>query len=153
MTDKANLDLAATSHWLQRVKQNPIKKRYKLLIVDDQPEIRNLLALTLSADNYDVHHANDWVSALAMTRAIKPDLILLDVMMPGELDGFEICRRIKEDQELSNAIVIIISGRAQLADRYQGLDSGADDYLPKPFSPLSLIDKVNLLLARKEHQF
>lgn len=143
-------ELMKTSLWLQKVNKAPNKKLYRLLIVDDQPEIRNLLALTLDADNYEVHHANNWVTALAMTRAIKPDLVLLDVMMPGEFDGLEVCRRIKADEELSSTIVMIISARSQLADRNKGMESGADDYLTKPFSPLALMDKVSLLLAKKD---
>jgi DNA-binding response OmpR family regulator len=143
-------ELIKTSLWLQKVNKAPNKKLYRLLIVDDQPEIRNLLALTLDADNYELHHANNWVTALAMTRAIKPDLVLLDVMMPGEFDGLEVCRRIKADKELSSTIVMIISARSQVADKQQGMESGADDYLTKPFSPLMLMEKVSMLLAKKD---
>jgi|APLak6261703504_1056268.scaffolds.fasta_scaffold01276_1 DNA-binding response OmpR family regulator len=149
MTDS---EMFTTSMWLQKVKQGRNNKLYKILIVDDQPEIRNLLAITLDADNYEVHHANDWMSALGMTRAIKPDLILLDIMMPGEFDGLEVCRRIKCDQDLSSTIVLVVSARAQVADRYKALEVGADDYLTKPFSPLALMEKVSLLLSKKEQQ-
>lgn len=149
MTDS---EMLTTSMWLQKVKQDRSSKLYKILIVDDQPEIRNLLSITLDADNYEVHHANNWVSALGMTRAIKPDLILLDVMMPGEFDGLEVCKRIKNDAELSSTIVLIVSARSQIADRYKALEAGADDYLTKPFSPLALIEKVSLLLAKREQQ-
>lgn len=149
MTDS---EMFTTSMWLQKVKQGRNNKLYKILIVDDQPEIRNLLAITLDADNYEVHHANDWISALGMTRAIKPDLILLDIMMPGEFDGLEVCRRIKCDQDLSSTIVLVVSARAQVADRYKALEVGADDYLTKPFSPLALMEKVSLLLSKKEQQ-
>lgn len=150
MTNSVNLKMKTTIHWLNKIRETPNHKLYKLLIVDDQPEIRNLLALTLDADNYEIHHANNWITALAMTRAVKPDLILLDVMMPGELDGLEVCKRIKNDQELSSATVIIISSRAQNADKQKGIEAGADEYITKPFSPLSIIDKVSLLLERKE---
>lgn len=149
MTDSEKL---SSSLWLQRVKQAQNKKLHKILIVDDQPEIRNLLAITLDADNYEIHHANNWVTALAMTRAIKPDLVLLDIMMPGEFDGLEVCKRIKHDEKLSSTIILIISARAQVTDRYKALEAGADDYLTKPFSPLALIDKVGLLLAKNEQQ-
>lgn len=147
MTDS---EMLTTSMWLQKVRQGGNRKLYKILIVDDQLEVRNLLAITLNADNYEVYHANNWVSALAMTRAIKPDLILLDVMMPGEFDGLEVCKRIKNDEELSSTIVIIVSALSQVADRYKGLEAGADDYLTKPFSPLALMDKVSLLLTKRE---
>ena len=150
MNNISDSELIKTSLWLQKVNKAPNKKLYRLLIVDDQPEIRNLLALTLDADNYELHHANNWVTALAMTRAIKPDLVLLDVMMPGEFDGLEVCRRIKSDQELSSTTVMIISARSQVADRQKGMESGADDYLTKPFSPLALMEKVSTLLAKKD---
>lgn len=150
MNNISDSELIKTSLWLQKVNKAPNKKLYRLLIVDDQPEIRNLLALTLDADNYELHHANNWVTALAMTRAIKPDLVLLDVMMPGEFDGLEVCRRIKADKELSSTIVMIISARSQVADKQQGMESGADDYLTKPFSPLMLMEKVSMLLAKKD---
>jgi DNA-binding response OmpR family regulator len=146
MTDS---EMLTTSTWLQKVKQDHSSKLYKILIVDDQAEIRNLLAITLDADNYEVHHANNWLSALGITRAVKPDLILLDIMMPGEFDGLEVCRRIKNDKDLSSTIILIVSARAQVADRYQALEAGADDYLTKPFSPIALMDKVSLLLAKK----
>ena len=150
MNNISDSELIKTSLWLQKVNKAPNKKLYRLLIVDDQPEIRNLLALTLDADNYELHHANNWVTALAMTRAIKPDLVLLDVIMPGEFDGLEVCRRIKADKELSSTIVMIISARSQVADKQQGMESGADDYLTKPFSPLMLMEKVSMLLAKKD---
>lgn len=142
-------ELLTTTMWLQKVKQDRSSKLYKILIVDDQPEIRNLLTITLDADNYEVHHANNWVSALGMTRAIRPDLILLDIMMPGEFDGLEVCRRIKSDKDLSSSIVLIVSSCANVADRYKALEVGADDYLTKPFSPLALMEKVGLLLSEK----
>jgi len=142
-------DLATTSLWLNKIKQSPNNHIYKLLIVDDQPEIRNLLSLTLDAENYEVHYANDWITALGMARAIRPDLMLLDIMMPGEFDGLEVCRRIKNDKELSSIIIMIISARAQIEDRNKGMASGADDYLAKPFSPLTLMEKVSQLLAKK----
>ena len=70
--------------------------------------------------------------------------------MPGEFDGLEVCRRIKADKELSSTIVMIISARSQVADKQQGMESGADDYLTKPFSPLMLMEKVSMLLAKKD---
>lgn len=143
-------ELTNTSVWLKKASNEPSNKNFKLLIVDDQPEIRNLLELTLNTESFEIHHANNCNSALAMTRIIRPDLVLLDVMMPGEFDGLEVCRRIKNDPEVSSALVVIISARSQVADKYKGLEAGADDYIVKPFSPLSLIEKVNVLLAKKE---
>ncbi len=151
MTDKAFSELAEISYWLHKIKEAPNHRRYKLLIVDDQPEIRNLLTLTLDSDDYEVHHANDWTTALEITKTVKPDLILLDIMMPGEHDGLEVCRRIKNDKDLSSTIIIIVSARSQAADQAEGFKAGADDYLAKPFSPLSLIDKVGTFLTKTVH--
>lgn len=150
MNNIVDSEVMTTSLWLQRVKQKPDTKLYKLLIVDDQPEIRNLLTITLNADNHELHHANDWITALAMVGSVKPDLVLLDIMMPGEFDGFEVCRRIKSDPELSSISIMIVSARSQLADIYKGMESGADEFLTKPFSPLALMEKVSLLLTKKD---
>lgn len=124
-------------------------KPHKILVVDDQPLIRELLALTLGDEDTQIYQANDCRSALAMIKAIKPDLILLDVMLPGEFDGLEVCRRIKSDNKLASIIVIILSARSQVNDRIQGMAVGADDYLTKPFSPLALIEKISTFLSRK----
>lgn len=122
---------------------------YKILIVDDQPEVRNLLELSLDAFNYEVHHAIDWITALAMARAVKPDLVLLDILMPGEHDGLEVCKRIKNDAALSETAIIIITARIRPGDRQLSIDAGADEFISKPFSPMYLVERVAEILARK----
>jgi DNA-binding response OmpR family regulator len=121
----------------------------KILIVEDQPEIRELLAETLRMGAYQLSQAQDGVEALAVARREKPDLVLLDVMLAtGGLDGFEVCRRLKADAETHDCCVVMLTARSQEWDKKQGLSAGAHLYMVKPFSPLELLTKVsNVLMA------
>ena len=116
----------------------------KILIVDDQREIRELVAATLRIGPYQIFQAANGPEALDVVRRERPDLILLDVMMQaGGMDGFEACRRIKTDLEISNSFVMILTARGQKSDLEQGYAAGANDYFIKPFSPLELMAKVD----------
>ncbi len=119
----------------------------KILIVDDHSDIRKLIRMTLEFDGYEIHEAADGESALQVAATLRPDLVLLDVMMPGAFDGLETCRRIKADPVQGRAHVMLLSARGQSRDREAGLQSGADAYLVKPFSPLQLIDSISALWA------
>jgi two-component system phosphate regulon response regulator PhoB len=120
----------------------------KILIVDDQPEIRELVAVTLRIGTYHLLQAKSGMEALDVARREKPDLILLDVMLlQGEMDGFEVCRRLKADTETSQCCVMILTARSQEWDKKQGLAAGAHDYFVKPFSPLELLTKVSTILT------
>jgi len=112
----------------------------KILIVDDHADIRRLIRMTLEFESYDIFEAADGRSAVELALANRPDIVLLDVMMPGDLNGLEVCRRLKADATLAGAKVILLSARGQARDREAGLQAGADAYLVKPFSPLHLID-------------
>ena len=112
----------------------------KILIVDDHADIRRLIRLTLEFERYDIVEAADGISALELAASTRPDVVLLDVMMPGDIDGLEVCRRIKAKAAPGSAKVIMLSARGQARDREAGLQAGADAYLVKPFSPLQLID-------------
>lgn len=118
-----------------------------ILVVEDQPEIRKLISMTLEYDEFEVHESDNGLHALHMIKALRPALILLDVMMPGELDGFQVCERIKHTPEFNHAKVIMLSARGQKTDFALGEVAGADAYLTKPFSPLELIETVERLLA------
>jgi two-component system phosphate regulon response regulator PhoB len=116
----------------------------KILIVDDQREIRELVAATLRIGPYQIFQAANGLEALDLAQRERPDLILLDVMMQtGGMDGFEACRRIKTDLETSNSFVMILTARDQKSDLEQGYAAGANDYFTKPFSPLELMAKVD----------
>ena len=116
----------------------------KILIVDDQREIRELVAATLRIGPYEIFQAANGPEALDLAQRERPDLILLDVMMQvGGMDGFEACRRIKTDLETSNSFVMMLTARGQKSDLEQGYAAGANDYFTKPFSPLELMAKVD----------
>jgi DNA-binding response OmpR family regulator len=121
----------------------------KILVVDDQPTIRELVRVTLEIGNYKVLSAENGEQALDIVRAEQPDIILLDIKMPGsDIDGLEVCRRLKENPATAGIYIIIISASAQKADIIAGKVVGANDYLIKPFSPSTLIDKVENVMRR-----
>lgn len=120
----------------------------KILVVDDHADIRKLIRMTLEFEDHDIREAADGDSALRLVRELQPDLVLLDVMMPGALDGLEVCRRLRaQDGAGAGTRVIMLSARGQACDREAGLQAGADLYLVKPFSPLQLIDCIAQLWA------
>ena len=115
-----------------------------VLVVDDDPKIRDLLRLYLVREGHRVTPAGDGESALAAARSGKPDLVVLDVMLPG-MDGVEVCRRLREE---SSVPVILLTARTGDSDKVIGLDAGADDYVVKPFSPRELMARVRAQLRR-----
>jgi CheY-like chemotaxis protein len=117
----------------------------KILIVDDHADIRRLIRMTLEFDSYEIHEAADGEAALAAVASMQPDLVLLDVMMPGAIDGLAVCRHIRASPALAATRVMLLSARGQARDREAGLQAGADSYLVKPFSPLQLIDNIAAL--------
>lgn len=120
----------------------------KILIVDDQPEIRELVAVTLRIGDYMIWQAVSGDQALVLARAEHPDLILLDVMMPNSsMDGFEVCRQLKSDPMTQDISIVMLTARGQETDIELGKLVGADDYFTKPFSPLQLMQKVEELLG------
>jgi DNA-binding response OmpR family regulator len=120
----------------------------KILIVDDHADIRRLIRMTLEFEDYDVREAADGDTALVLAQEFQPDLVLLDVMMPGATNGLEVCRRLRADHPAgSGPRVIMLSARGQASDREAGLQAGADTYLVKPFSPLQLISCIGELWA------
>lgn len=121
-----------------------------LLVVEDHPEIRRLLRLALETPDWRVHEAADGESGLQAATRLRPEVVLLDVMMPGALDGIDVCRRIRADPGLSACRVVILSARGAPDDLQRGRAAGADAYLVKPFSPLQLLDLVAGLMAGEQ---
>lgn len=118
----------------------------KILIVDDQPEVRELVSVTLEVGPYQILTAASGVQALETARRELPDLILLDVMLPGGPDGIEVCRQLKNDARTQVIYIVMLTSKGQTRDRDLALGAGADDYFVKPFSPLELINKVEEVL-------
>ena len=118
-----------------------------VLIVEDRPDIRKLVRMTLEFESYEIHEASDGAMGLRMAVAIQPDLLLLDVMMPGEMDGLEVCRAVRANPALKKTRVVLLTARGQAHDLEAGARVGADGYLVKPFSPLQLIETIDRLLA------
>lgn len=120
---------------------------HRILIVEDQPDICKLIRMTLEFGDFEIHEANDGETGLNMARAIKPSIMLLDVMMPGLLDGYQVCTRIKQDPSLQSIQVVMLTARGQASDIAAGEAAGADAYLVKPFSPLELIGRVEAMVS------
>ena len=114
----------------------------RVLIVEDQADIRKLIRMTLEFEDYEIHEAADGSFGLSMARDKRPDFVLLDVMMPGELDGLQVCQHLKSDPALRHVKVVLLTARGQSRDREAGQRAGADQYLVKPFSPLQLIETI-----------
>jgi DNA-binding response OmpR family regulator len=119
----------------------------KILLVDDHPDIRRLIRITLGRA-FDVFEAEDGVTALDIARRQKPDLVVLDIMMPGELDGLKVLAAIKADPELISTRIIMVTARGQVHDYDVGMSLGADAYFIKPFSPLQLVACIKETLAQ-----
>ena len=116
-----------------------------VLIVDDEPAILELVRFTLEDTHVRIFEAADGAAALALARAERPDIVLLDVRL-GHLDGVEVCRRIRLDPELAATRIVMLTAADQESDRARGLAAGADEYLSKPFSPLALLALVRTIL-------
>src|SRR5947209_10163237 len=120
-------------------------KGKRLLVVDDEPPIQRILRRTLSMGGYDVLVADNGKQAVEMVRLHKPDLILLDLCLPGEFDGLEVCRKVRQ---LAQTPIIILSAITEEKQKVEALDLGADDYLTKPFSNDELQARVRACLRR-----
>jgi DNA-binding response OmpR family regulator len=119
-----------------------------ILVVDDEPKIVRLARDYLEKDGFGVLSAGDGPTALAMARSERPDLIVLDVMLPG-MDGWEVCRRLRRETEVP---IIMLTARSEESDQIVGLELGADDYVTKPFSPRALVARVRAVLRRSQGQ-
>ncbi len=119
----------------------------KILIVDDQSEIRELVDMTLKSDDYDIFQAESGHKAIEIARRERPDLIIMDIAIPWGTEGIETTRILKNYPETKNCKIIMLTGRDLETDREKSLDAGADDFFSKPFSPLALIKKVEEVLG------
>ncbi len=119
----------------------------QILIVEDEPEIAKLIQLTLEREGFSCHCCRDGLAALQAFQKQQPDVIILDLMLPG-LDGLEVCARIRQKPGTKDPFILMLTARGEEIDRVIGLSTGADDYLVKPFSPTELVARVRALLRR-----
>jgi two-component system, OmpR family, alkaline phosphatase synthesis response regulator PhoP len=126
-----------------------MEPKRRVLIVDDEPNIVLSLEFLLRQQGYEVSVARDGEEALAAAEEQRLDLVVLDVMLPG-LDGFEVCRRLRERQELAGLKILLLTARGREVERVRGLEEGADAYVRKPFSTRQLMKTVAELLGRPE---
>ena len=124
-----------------------MSRRPRVLIVDDEPNIVLSLQFLLSREGYDIDVARDGESALALAAATPPDVVVLDLMLPG-LDGYEVCRRLRAADATAATKIVVVTARAREAERVRGLEEGADAYVTKPFSTRELIATVGRFLGR-----
>jgi diguanylate cyclase (GGDEF)-like protein len=119
----------------------------RVLVVDDDPDIARFVEVNLRTYGYEVHVASDGLQALDKALELRPELILLDVMMP-HMDGFEVAQRLRSDSRTRNVSIIMLTAKAMSADKVLGLTAGADDYIIKPFDPIELVARVKGVLRR-----
>jgi len=119
----------------------------KILIVDDEAHIRELISFNLNNKGYKTISTDNGVSALKIIKEEKPALILLDLMLPG-MDGFDVCKEVRRDSEISSTPIIILSAKGEEFDKVLGLELGADDYMTKPFSVRELLARVKAVMRR-----
>jgi two-component system alkaline phosphatase synthesis response regulator PhoP len=118
----------------------------KILVVDDEAYLLQILDFSLNAEGYEVVTAGDGEQAINKAKAEQPDLIVLDIMMP-KIDGYEACRKLKQDPGMKDVPVILLTAKGRDIDRKLGLEVGADDYITKPFSPSKLLEKIGSFLG------
>ncbi|GJM63714.1 response regulator [Persicobacter diffluens] len=121
--------------------------QHKVLVVDDEEDIRDLLEYNLKASGYQIQTAEDGQEAVAIARSFKPDLILLDIMMPT-MDGIEACRQLRNNPEMDNTLIVFLTARAEEYSEVAAFDMGADDYIIKPVKPRALKRRIEALMER-----
>ncbi len=117
----------------------------KILLADDNENIREALTYLLEDEGYSLTIAKDGAETLAKVREVHPDILFLDIMMP-EINGYDVCRSIKNDPELKNIYVIMLTAKGQAAEQERGRAAGANEYIVKPFSPMEILAKIKNIL-------
>jgi len=124
-----------------------VRRLERVLVVEDEPDVAELIRYNLAKEGYEVSVSGSGGDALRLAREARPELILLDIMVP-QLNGWEVCRRLKQDPETRAIPVIMVTGRVEEGDKVLGFEMGADDYVTKPFSPRELLARVRAVLRR-----
>ncbi|WP_194776151.1 response regulator transcription factor [Pararhodonellum marinum] len=123
------------------------KQKVKILVVDDEPDIIEILTYNLEKEGYEVASAEDGIKAVKTAIKFKPDVILLDIMMPNQ-DGVETCRQIRDISDLKNTFIIFLTARSEEYSEVAAFDVGADDYITKPIKPRALVSRISALFRR-----
>jgi CheY-like chemotaxis protein len=118
----------------------------KILVVDDEPNVIRTLTFVLKKEGYDVSSAGNGEEAITRVHESKPNLMFLDIMMPKK-NGYEVCQELKNDSELNDIYVVMLSAKGQEADKEKAITLGADEFITKPFSPVGIVEKVKQLLG------
>lgn len=126
-----------------------MEKNYKILVVDDEPDILEFIDYNLKREGYEVYLASNGQEGIEKAKEINPDLIVLDVMMPV-LDGIEACRRLREMPEFKSTFIVFLTARSEEYSEIAGFNVGADDYISKPIKPRVLLSRINAILRRKD---
>lgn len=121
--------------------------KQKILIIDDEPDIRDVLKITLECEGFEVFEAKDGVEGLEKVHKTSPDLVILDYKMP-KMDGHEVCQILKKDILLRHMPIIMLTGKGETQDKVKGINAGADDYLVKPFEPQELVARIKMIVRR-----
>lgn len=124
-----------------------LEPRPKVLIADDDETLRQLITEALPRHRFEVYQAADGPETLDTVKNLRPDIVILDVMMPG-MDGIEVCRAIRENPQTRNIPVILLTAKAPIEDKLKGIESGADDYITKPFNFMELQARIEMHLRR-----
>ena len=124
-----------------------MEDKRRVLVVEDEDNMRSLIKYNLSREDYDVRTARNGQEGLMLVKESRPDLIISDVMMP-QMNGIEFCRILREDPDTKGIPFIFLSAKGQLPDKVEGLDTGADDYMTKPFVPKELLEMVKVRIKR-----
>ncbi|MGI6251676.1 MAG: response regulator transcription factor [Anaerolineaceae bacterium] len=127
---------------------NRVNRKSRILVVDDEKHLVRIIRMNLEHDGFEVFEANNGAQAMDRLRAVIPDLVLLDVMMP-DIDGFTVLKMIRE---VGNTPVIMLTAKGEEGDKIKGLEGGADDYVTKPFSPRELTSRIRAVLRRGSYQ-
>jgi DNA-binding response OmpR family regulator len=125
------------------------EKTHRILVVDDEPEIHAVLGKLLTREGFEVESAYSAEDAFKCIEGAKPDLVILDIMMP-KVSGIEVCNQLKASDATKDIMILIVSARDAQSDRIEGLKHGADDYVSKPFHLRSLVRKIEHMLGKKE---
>jgi diguanylate cyclase (GGDEF)-like protein len=122
-------------------------RKQKILLIDDEPDIRDVLKITLECEGFEVFEAKDGVEGLEKVHKTSPDLVILDYKMP-RMDGHEVCQILKKDILLRHMPIIMLTGKGETQDKIKGINAGADDYIVKPFEPQELVARIKMITRR-----